>query len=91
MAHPARTAALRKAQFEEAANQARIDLDRDGYAIVPNILSPGQVRRLYAGFFDWFESVPGLERHHATISPHGIFKYHKVGNAPFMWDICASW
>lgn len=77
----------RRAFLRLAVKRAWADVQRDGYAVVPGVLSAEQVEELNGMVVDWYESVPGLKWFHAKKSAHGILKYHKAGHAPHMWQM----
>ena len=71
----------------EVARRAREEVRAKGYAVIENVISPDQVATLRRMFFDWYESIPDLAQLHPTINPHHIFKYHRAGHQPAMWQM----
>ena len=67
------------------------DLNRDGYAIIPNIITPDELEEAREQFFNWknqlTETIPNFLENHHKINPHSIFKFHEVGHQRFMWFI----
>jgi hypothetical protein len=62
-------------------------LDTNGYVVINDILSPGQIEEAKKKFFEWINSNPELKCLHKHISPHGIFKHGEVGHQEFAWFI----
>ena len=71
--------------LHEKVEKAWGDLDRQGYAVVPDVISGADVERIRTLFFDWFRKVFGDDPDLSRIGPHHIFKYHEVGGQAFMW------
>ena len=63
------------------------DLERDGYVVIPDILSKYEIETAYKMFQDWRKSVTDLELQHKTSDPHGIYKHHEVGHQRHAWYI----
>lgn len=71
-------------------------LDRDGFVVVPGVITFERAQRYESQFWDWLESLnPGkiLREDPSTwYGPdfpqtlHGIFKHYGVGHQQFMWD-----
>lgn len=57
-------------------------LERDGYVVIPNVLTPEEVERATEMFHSWRKSVPNLEN-----QSHGIYKHHEVGHQRHAWYI----
>ena len=62
-------------------------LQKQGYLIVHNVLTPEEVERAKAAFYDWKKTIPNIERFHNACDPHGIFKHHEVGQQWHAWYI----
>jgi len=60
-------------------------LDRDGYVVVPNVLTQEEVAEYRAEFFKWYSETSGLDEFHAIVSGNGIFKFHEVAHQRFAW------
>ena len=62
-------------------------LEKQGYLIVENVLTPEEVETAKAAFYEWKKTIPNLDHFHKTCNPHGIFKCHEVGHQWFAWYI----
>ena len=60
-------------------------LDRDGYVVVPNVLTEEEVQEYRSEFFKWYNGTPHLAEFHANVSGNGIFKFHEVAHQRFAW------
>jgi hypothetical protein len=61
------------------------DLERNGYVIIPNILTPEEIieaKRLHS---QWRDSIPNHNVLHNSISPHGIYKFLEAGHQRHAW------
>ena len=63
------------------------DFQTNGYAIIPNALTPEEVATAKEMFYAWQKSVPNLEKQHKIVDPHGIYKHHEVGHQRHAWYI----
>ena len=63
------------------------ELERNGYVVIPNVLSKEEVVTAYKMFQHWRKSVPNLEFQHNTLDPHGIYKHHEVGHQRHAWYV----
>ena len=63
------------------------ELERNGYVVIPNVLSEEEVKTAYKMFHSWRFSVPDLEFQHNTLDPHGIYKHHEVGHQRHAWYV----
>ena len=72
---------------EETMTMEEIDerLDRDGYVVVPNVLTSQEVAEYRIEFFNWLKGTDGLEEFHSRFSGNGIFKYFEVAHQRFAW------
>jgi ectoine hydroxylase-related dioxygenase (phytanoyl-CoA dioxygenase family) len=62
--------------------QIKAELHQNGYAIVPNVLTPEEIETAKSMFHSWRQqSVPNF------IPSHGIYKYHEVGHQQHSWYI----
>ena len=65
------------------------DLNRDGYAIIPNIITSDEIEEAREYFFSWknklTEIIPNFLENNNKLNPHNIFKFHEVGHQRFMW------
>ena len=62
-------------------------LQKCGYVIIDNVLSPKEVAHARQLMIDWEKSIPSLLEKHNDINPHGIYKFHEAGHAPHSWYI----
>jgi hypothetical protein len=62
-------------------------LEKNGYVIVPNVLTKEEIENALGMFHSWRKSVPDLEYQHNTMDPHGIYKYHEIGHQKHAWYI----
>lgn len=62
-------------------------LDEYGYCVVTNTLSTAEVDDCKKSFYDWKASFPNHDYWHKKISPHGIYKHHRVGHTRHAWKI----
>ena len=63
------------------------ELGEKGYCIIENILNDEEVSKSLEYFREWFSSHPQIEGLHNKISPHGIIKFHEVGQQKHAWYI----
>lgn len=63
------------------------DLERKGYAIILNVLTDADVYEAEHMFREWQATIPHHDYLHNTIDPHGIYKYHEVGQQEHAWFI----
>ena len=63
------------------------ELDRDGYSIIPNILSTDDIQYCKELFKSWQHTIPNHDITHKTIDPHGIYRYHQSGHTRHAWYI----
>jgi len=63
------------------------DLEDNGYAIVPNVLSAEEVDYCKGEFRDWQSRIPNHTQFHKYMDPNGIYKYHRVGHTKHAWFI----
>jgi ectoine hydroxylase-related dioxygenase (phytanoyl-CoA dioxygenase family) len=63
------------------------ELDEKGYCVIENVLTAEEVETSIKYFREWFSSHPQIAGLHSKISPHGIFKYHEVGQQRHAWYI----
>ena len=66
-------------------SQIKNELNTKGYVIIENVLNPNEIFNAQELFYNWFESVPNLDKFHTKMNPHGIFKYHQVAHQEFAW------
>lgn len=62
-------------------------LDDDGYAIVPNIISPDEIVYCKGEYDIWKARIPNYDEFHDKCDPHGIHKYFGAGHTKFAWFI----
>lgn len=58
------------------------DLRTKGYAIVPGVLTPGEVGVAKQSFYGWVDKIPGIKERHRAMDPHGIFRHYEVSCFP---------
>ena len=63
------------------------ELVENGYCVIENILNDEEVSKSLEYFREWFSSHPQIEGLHSKISPHGIIKFHEVGQQRHAWYI----
>lgn len=63
----------------------KIDLENNGYVVIPNILNSHEIKEYWDEFNKWIKSIDNLEAFHSLINSNGIFKYHEVGHQRFAW------
>ena len=63
------------------------ELGEKGYCVIENILNDEEVSKSLEYFREWFLSHPQIEGLHSKISPHGIIKFHEVGQQKHAWYI----
>jgi ectoine hydroxylase-related dioxygenase (phytanoyl-CoA dioxygenase family) len=63
------------------------ELAEKGYCVIENVLTAEEVETSIKYFREWFSSHPQIAGLHSKISPHGIFKYHEVGQQRHAWYI----
>lgn len=62
-------------------------LEKNGYVIIPNVLSKEEVGIALEMFHTWRKSVKDLEFQHNALDPHGIYKFHEVGHQRHAWYV----
>jgi len=67
--------------------EAYLDLLIQGYTIIPNILSTDEVNTAKQLFYDWKNTIPDHDKLHRLVDPHGIYKFHEVGQQEHAWFI----
>ena len=63
------------------------ELAEKGYCVIENVLTAEEVANSIEYFREWFSSHPQIAELHNKISPHGIIKYHEVGQQRHAWYI----
>lgn len=63
------------------------ELAENGYCVIENVLTAEEVANSIEYFREWFSSHPQIAELHNKISPHGIIKYHEVGQQKHAWYI----
>lgn len=69
--------------FEEIKS----NIHEKGYVVIPEILSPEDIRESRRMFFKWKESIPNHDRIHYKTDPHGIYKTLEAGHQRHAWFI----
>jgi len=67
--------------------QYQKDLEKNGYAIIENVLSKEQIEQYKDLFYKWQKTIPNHDDYHRKCSPHGIYKFYEVGHTRFAWLI----
>ena len=62
-------------------------LEKYGYAVIPGVLSPEEIRTARGYFDEWREANSQVFDLHKKIDPHGIFKFAQVGHTKMAWYI----
>lgn len=62
-------------------------LQRRGWCVVPDVLTPDEVDEAKRLFYKWKETIHDHDRIHALIDPHGIYKHHEVAHQEHAWFI----
>tara|TARA_B100001027_G_scaffold200768_1_gene160360 strand:+ start:1566 stop:2444 length:879 start_codon:yes stop_codon:yes gene_type:complete len=63
------------------------DLNKKGYSIIPNVLTPHEVSICLFSFKQWQKSIPNHEEFHEKINFHGIYKFHNSGHTWHSWFV----
>ena len=58
------------------------DLKMKGYAVIPNILNDEEIEHAKSLFYNWKNTISS-----STYMPHGIYKFHEVGQQEHAWFI----
>jgi len=61
------------------------ELEANGYAIIPNVISAEQVEIAKKLFREWQATIPDHDNIHAKVDPHGIYKHHYAGHTKHAW------
>jgi len=62
-------------------------LKMNGWCIIPNILNTEEIAEAKKLFYMWKDSIPNHDKFHGTCDPHGIYKFHEVGQQEHAWYI----
>lgn len=54
------------------------DLEENGWAIVPGVLTREEIDAAKDSFFSWKDSIPGLKERHDSMDAHGIFRHYEA-------------
>ena len=65
----------------------KAELEKNGYAIIENVLSEEELRTAKEYFYEWIRENPNIEKLHEKVDPHGIFKFFGVGGQRHTWYI----
>jgi len=63
------------------------DLRKNGYAIIPNVITAEERYEAEHMFREWQTTIPDHDYLHNMIDPHGIYKYHEAGHQEHAWYI----
>jgi hypothetical protein len=62
-------------------------LEKNGYVVIPNVLSPVEIKTARGYFDEWLDQNKQLRDLHKIIDSHGIFKFGQVGHQKHAWYI----
>ena len=62
-----------------------IDLKKNGYVVIPNVISDEEVTIAKELFYKWKNTIVNHDKIHSLIDPHGIYKFHQVGHQEHAW------
>ena len=68
-------------------NYIRNELEEKGYIILPEILTPTEIKEAKNEFYNWKNKIPYHDTFHDYFEGNGIYKYHEVGHQRFAWLI----
>jgi len=60
-------------------------INKLGFVVVTNVLSPSQISKGKQLFLDWYNNNPQVSSLHIKVSTRGIFKHFAVGGTDFVW------
>jgi len=63
----------------------KLNLEKNGYAIIPNVLNKEEINEYINEFNKWRNRIDNLDELHNRIDYNGIFKYFEVGHQRFAW------
>lgn len=62
-------------------------LRKNGYVVIPSVLTLEETDEAKRLFYEWKKSIPDFDKFHNTVDPHGIFKFHEAGHQEHAWFI----
>ena len=62
-------------------------LRKNGYVVIPSVLTIEETNQAKKLFYEWKENIPDFDKFHNTVNPHGIFKFHEAGHQEHAWFI----
>jgi len=62
-----------------------LDLKKNGYVIIPNVISNEEIQIAKDLFYKWKNTISDHDKIHSQINPHGIYKFHQVGHQEHAW------
>ena len=65
----------------------KLELQANGYLVVPNVLSADEVDTALGMFKNWQKTIPNHDTIHRKCDPHGIYKHHQAGHQEHAWYI----
>ena len=65
----------------------KLQLQANGYLVVPNVLSADEVDTALGMFKNWQKTIPNHDTIHRKCDPHGIYKHHQAGHQEHAWYI----
>ena len=71
--------------FDFLLDKYILDLKKNGYVIIPNVISDEEIQIAKDLFYKWKNSIPNHDKFHSQIDPHGIYKFHQVGHQEHAW------
>ena len=55
------------------------ELEDKGYVVIPDVLTPKEVREAKSLHDKWRRTIPNHDAIHNSVDPHGIYKFHEAG------------
>lgn len=62
-----------------------IDLKKNGYVVIPTVISEEEVTIAKELFYKWKNTIVNHDKIHSLIDPHGIYKFHQIGHQQHAW------
>jgi hypothetical protein len=63
------------------------NLRKNGYVVIPNVLSPEEVAMATSKFDKWQKTIPDHDFIHNACNPRGIYKHHEAVQQDHAWYI----
>ena len=71
--------------FDLLLNKYILDLKKNGYVVIPKVISEEEIIVAKNLFYKWKNSIPNHDKMHSQVDPHGIYKFHQVGHQEHAW------